>query len=292
MISPQISKFPSACVVIVWFGPLPPYYPLWQSSIKYNHGLDWVIIGDSLPLQKDNDIPNLEYINMELGELISRLNKCGIDTKAESFYPYKLCDYRPAYGCLFADILEKYNYWAHGDLDLVYGDIHKAIPLEIWEHTDIIGCDKTNRISGPLCFYKNSEFCNKLYEKINPSLFVSDKYEKIDEIKMTQLIRRVSHGRQIEGNPEFFIFFEDGNRAALTYDFRRRELSNPIEWKEGQFYKDGGPVTIAYFHFGGGKTARLRDTSFTDSLRGIQYPISHFKVGPTKDGMIFYNKIV
>lgn len=38
-------------------------------------------------------------------------------------YPYKLCDFKPAYGFLFPEIIKRYDFWGHGDIDVVYGNI-------------------------------------------------------------------------------------------------------------------------------------------------------------------------
>jgi hypothetical protein len=37
--------------------------------------------------------------------------------------PYKLCDFRPAFGEIFADELTGYDFWGHSDLDLDFGRI-------------------------------------------------------------------------------------------------------------------------------------------------------------------------
>ena len=37
--------------------------------------------------------------------------------------PYKLCDYKPAYGEIFAPELSGYDFWGYGDMDLVFGDL-------------------------------------------------------------------------------------------------------------------------------------------------------------------------
>lgn len=37
--------------------------------------------------------------------------------------PYKLCDYKPAYGEIFAPELSGYDFWGYGDMDLIFGDL-------------------------------------------------------------------------------------------------------------------------------------------------------------------------
>ena len=37
--------------------------------------------------------------------------------------PYKLCDFKPAYGFIFGEYLKEYDYWGHCDIDIVWGDL-------------------------------------------------------------------------------------------------------------------------------------------------------------------------
>lgn len=37
--------------------------------------------------------------------------------------PYKFCDFKPAYGEIFADYLKGYDFWGHCDIDLLWGNI-------------------------------------------------------------------------------------------------------------------------------------------------------------------------
>lgn len=45
--------------------------------------------------------------------------------------PYKFCDLKPCYGVIFADRLKEYDYWAFGDIDLIYGNIRRFFTNEI-----------------------------------------------------------------------------------------------------------------------------------------------------------------
>jgi hypothetical protein len=51
---------------------------------------------------------------------------------------YKLCDFRPAFGFLFSDLLEGYDFYGYGDIDVIYGNIRKFISDELLTQYDAI----------------------------------------------------------------------------------------------------------------------------------------------------------
>ena len=38
-------------------------------------------------------------------------------------YPYKLCEFKPMFGVLFADVVEGFDFWGHIDNDAILGDV-------------------------------------------------------------------------------------------------------------------------------------------------------------------------
>lgn len=47
---------------------------------------------------------------------------------------YKLCDFRPAYGYIFEYLIKGFDYWGYCDIDLIYGDIRKYLPKNMYEY--------------------------------------------------------------------------------------------------------------------------------------------------------------
>ncbi len=45
--------------------------------------------------------------------------------------PYKLVDFRPAFGELFSEYLLQYDFWGHCDLDVIFGDIRAFVTNDI-----------------------------------------------------------------------------------------------------------------------------------------------------------------
>ncbi|GHU66204.1 hypothetical protein FACS1894184_03620 [Clostridia bacterium] len=73
--------------------------------------------------------------------------------------PYKLCDYRPAYGDIFSEYLQGYDWYGWCDCDMALGSIRGFITDEILQTYDKIG------ISGFFVLMKNSEEIRLYYKR-------------------------------------------------------------------------------------------------------------------------------
>ena len=132
-----------------WYGPYPWYFPYFINSCKANPTIDFIIISDNKQeiLSKPE---NVKIIYKTLADIIEiSQNVLGFPVDIE--YPYKLCDFKPAYGFLFPDIVKKYDFWGHGDIDVVYGDIRNFMTEELLNTYDVIS-SRHDYITGTFCF--------------------------------------------------------------------------------------------------------------------------------------------
>lgn len=164
-------------IIIPYFGKLPNLFKYWYKSAVNNKTIDFLIISD-------NDIPNAENIltlKMDFDRLKSIISsKIGSVISLEN--PYKLCDFKVAYGIIFSDYIKNYDFWGYGDIDLVYGDIRNFITEKILEKYDFISG------WGHFTLCRNNSYCNNFYKiKIegfqyyedvfrNPKNFAFDEY--------------------------------------------------------------------------------------------------------------------
>jgi hypothetical protein len=66
--------------------------------------------------------------------------------------PYKLCDYKPTYGYVFADYISQYDYWGYCDVDMIFGNLRHFLT------EDIIGrYDKYYKLGHLTLFHNDSE---------------------------------------------------------------------------------------------------------------------------------------
>lgn len=110
-------------VVAPYFGHLPNMFDLWLKSASFNPSVDFHLVGDcfdGLPLPENVFVHPLSFEALQV-QIGSRLGARPLKA------PYKLCDFKPSYRVLFADILEGYDIWGFSDLDVVYGDLQGTI---------------------------------------------------------------------------------------------------------------------------------------------------------------------
>lgn len=107
----------------------------------------------------DNDIKtekNLFVYNMTFEKYCSLLKE-KIFSECVCERAYKLCDYKPAIGVIFDNILKDYDYWGHCDVDMYFGDIRKFITDDL-----LINNERIFK-NGFLTLYRNTEKMNYLF---------------------------------------------------------------------------------------------------------------------------------
>ena len=83
---------------------------------------------------------------------------CVYDFKINIKIPYKFCDFRPAFGEIFCEDLQNYDFWGTIDLDIVLGKISHFIDDDILCRYDkILARDH-------FCIYRNSSEVNSRYK--------------------------------------------------------------------------------------------------------------------------------
>lgn len=145
----------SIILLVIYFGDLPCWFDLWLKSCESNKNIDWLLITDDK--KKYNYPQNVKVKYMELSELKILIDK-KLNIKSNVNNPYKLCDFRPTYGILFEEYINKYDFWGHCDIDLIFGDIRSFITEDILRKYDKI------LRRGHLSLYKNNSKVNNYYK--------------------------------------------------------------------------------------------------------------------------------
>jgi len=156
--SPEVSTFRIA-LIACYFGPLPNYMPLVFHSASFNPLIDWLIFTDQCV---DYPLPrNVRLIRCTLEELACKIEKaCGTEVKIPTVYD--VARVRPALGLSFQEYLRGYQYWGHVDLDVIYGDLSKFLPVEILQSHRRIYC------RGHLSIYHNDPETNSAFMRATP----------------------------------------------------------------------------------------------------------------------------
>lgn len=139
-----------------YFGFLPNYFNLALKSYAFNADFDWYIFTDD---RSHHDYPpNVFVTHTTLDRLKSRFQQ-HFDFPLALERPYKLCDYKPLYGHLFADYLKGYDFWGHFDPDVIFGRISNFVSDERYRQYDKI-FDR-----GHFALYRNTPTVNLVYRE-------------------------------------------------------------------------------------------------------------------------------
>ena len=112
------------CLILPYYGVFPNYFHLWINSASHNSFIDFYIITDS---EFSYQLPeNIHLKKISLNEIKQRLQE-KTKKKVSLSSPYKLCDYKPAYGLIFEDIVCNYDYWGWCDPDIIWGNLQLII---------------------------------------------------------------------------------------------------------------------------------------------------------------------
>jgi hypothetical protein len=143
---------PSMQLIVPHFGDRPTYFPLVLRSMACNPDVHWLLFTEGpvphLP-------PNVTVRHCEFAELAARI-RSHFDFEVSLDSPYKLCDFRPAFGEIFADELAGYDFWGHSDLDVVFGRIRDHLPPEAFEADKIL-------FQGNFALYRNTPEAARWY---------------------------------------------------------------------------------------------------------------------------------
>lgn len=142
------------CFIIPYFGKLPNYFPIFLKTCKENPDFNWLLFtDDQAPYNYPN---NFEVVYMNFEELQKRV-KSKFDFEISLTKPYKLCDYKPAYGYIFEDYLTSYQFWGHCDIDTIMGNLGKYITDDLLNEYDKLFC------LGHMILYRNSYENNRIF---------------------------------------------------------------------------------------------------------------------------------
>jgi hypothetical protein len=166
------------CLLMPYFGNLPQFLGLYLHSLEKQKNLDLILFTD---FKNNKKIPNnIKFISMNLEEF-NKLASKKLNLEINIKYPYKICDIKPAYGVIFSEYIKDYDFWAFGDIDLIYGDIFKLLPKN-WNTYDLL-IFREEWVSGSFAILKNNDFMNNLFlkSKMYKEVFTSQKHFCFDE---------------------------------------------------------------------------------------------------------------
>jgi len=167
-------------ILTCWYGPYPWYFPYFIHSCSFNPTVDFFIITNNKESIL-NKPKNVKIIHKTLEEIkTAAFEKLGFMINID--YPYKLCDFKPAYGFLFSEIINGYAHWGQGDLDIIFGNIRGFITNEMLTDYDFIS-SRHDYTTGCFALYRNNEKMNSFFmrSKDYQLVFSSPKFYSFSE---------------------------------------------------------------------------------------------------------------
>lgn len=140
--------------VVPYFGKLPSYFQIWLNSCKANPTVSWIVFTDDKTNFAYPENVQVEYTSFEY---IKKLIDNNYDFDITLEMPYKLCDYKIAYGEIFQRYLHEFDFWGFCDIDLIWGNIREFYTEELLSRYAKIGC------RGHAMIFKNTPENNQIY---------------------------------------------------------------------------------------------------------------------------------
>lgn len=269
-------------IILPYFGKFHGYFQLFLKTCGANDKFTWLILTDDKTEYEYPENVIVEYMEFsDLKKLIQEKFPFPICLDR----PYKLCDFRPAYGYIFKERIKQYHYWGHCDCDLLFGDLNSMV-LPLFGR----GYDKIFA-AGHLTFYKNTEENNRRF------MLPLDNHHYFRQYSQENAGRGFDEdGGNINNIHRIYkaygaMIYEDDmsyNCNALYHNFRRNKYNGstgkwqvePWEksafyWEKGKLfqliYSNRGEVTkreYIYIHFQGRKEMTVKgEGSFSGTIR-------------------------
>ncbi len=149
----------SIVLILPYFGEFSASNAFWLKSAEKNPEVDFLLLTDQ---HVDVLSPNVRVIGISFKKCVEGFQRM-LDCDISSLHPYKLCDFKPAYGYLFQEYIRGYDFWGHCDNDIILGNIRHFITEEVLEGNDRI------LTRGHFTLYRNTAEVNETFKKASPS---------------------------------------------------------------------------------------------------------------------------
>lgn len=269
----------SIIIIIDYFGEkIPEWFDFFLESCRWNPSIDWLIHTDC---DIDSILPdNVKIEKMEWASYTKHISeKLNINFQTDS--KYKICDIRPAFGVIWSEEIENYDFFGYSDIDVIYGDIRKFYTTDVLNNNNILSTHEWC-FSGHLCLLRNSDWIVKAYTRVNnwKKLFEINENIRFDEDYFFRAFLRPNRF----DNPKLhwlIWLFDRANPLNWKYRLRiymKEQYTTPLVpslwrntevkhsdlwfWKDGKITNDTNNREFIYLHFMNFKNARYMDVSY------------------------------
>lgn len=248
---------PSVCLVACYLGPLPAWFNHYLLSCRFNPSIDFLVFSDQ---RYDGALPpNVRMAYVDRQRLRMQVaDQLGIE--ADLTRAYKLCDFKPTFGHLFADHLEAWDYWGYTDLDVVYGDLRYFLTKARLSRYDVFSA-RREYLAGHFTLFRNSDRLRTLYRRSADyrRTLASPQSFSFDECG-DQWVRQLQGKPLVEGACESMTHIVQRLAAQQALAVRmaplaeewpelRREDDWHFQWRRGRLWRTDEGREAMYLHF-------------------------------------------
>jgi hypothetical protein len=263
------------CFIVVYFGKWPIWFPAFLRSCQDNSTINWIFFTDcDSPTHHPSNVVFYHKTVLQVTELIRKT----IGKEAILDDAYKVCDYKPAFGAVFEEYLNEFDFWGHCDIDIIWGDIRKYTTKEILDTYDIFSTRK-GRMSGHFSLFRNIVSINELFRQSSEFGWVMRQVKccAFDEEGMTRLVARLAHAGSILVYWPKFMHNYAHQKTDSPSTLPR--YINSYLWESGKLFDCTGEraAEILYLHFMTWKKTLTR-CEFSYKENPEQFYISYCKI--------------
>ena len=215
-----------------YFGKWPLHFQFWLESCRYNKNITFFLVTD-ISVANYAVPANVRFVEMSFPEVRDLICVKFPDINVCLDRPYKLCDFKTAYGYIFADFCKGYDYWGYYDIDTIWGNIEKFIPEnQDNRYVKIFPC-------GHLCFIRNDAPWNEVFRLV-------DKVEGTP-CRNNMFGKKVSNWEKCFSSKESFYYDEEGGLEPLFASLQEEvyhgvDFDNILPpWRFDHFYSINFP---------------------------------------------------
>ena len=139
-------------MLMPYFGGWPEWIKFYFKTCETNNTIDFVFFTDcEIPRNIPNNMKFIKISFYDYKMMFSRK----LNINVEKITPYKICDFRPMFGFVHNDIIDGYDFFGYGDIDVVYGNLRKFLNEDVLKNKVI--STHSDRLSGHFALIENSE---------------------------------------------------------------------------------------------------------------------------------------
>lgn len=286
----------SVCLINVFFGEFPWYLDFFLKSCENNDSISFFIFSDNpLPMGRSKNVFHKPFTLEQFNSLASEKLDFEISVKRN----YKLCDFKPAFGLIFEDYINGFDFWGFCDLDLIFGNIRSFITSDLLDKYQIISARHDYPTGFFMLFDNSFELkvlfkCSKDYKKVFTSSrnFCFDECNyKYDYVTAPEDILKIDC--EIESMLEVIVKASQKGSVKVYFEFMVVEgFPGKLFWNHGNLFFDD-KYEILLYHFVGFKaniyTKIPKFKKIPDSFYISRHTIHLWKYNPT---MYLFNYII